>query len=132
MPEDFVGRAPSGFEGEVLIPKEEDPNKTMMLRDHRGGKKCPRCGTISDGPDWIVPKVWYVCLPWYKKALTNLTGAIAEFGTATIVARELTEIIKEWDGASVAWSCQREGESCIASILKCLCSVDVTQEEIAA
>jgi hypothetical protein len=71
MPEDFVGRALSGFEGEVLIPKEEDPNKTMMLRDHSGGKKCPRCGTISDGPDWIVPKVWYVCLLWVNVECTT-------------------------------------------------------------
>ena len=37
-----------------------------------------------------------------------MTGAVAECGIATIVARELTEIIKGRGGASVDWSCPRE------------------------
>lgn len=61
-----------------------------------------------------------------------MTGAVAECGIATIVARELTEIIKGWGGASVDWSCPRDGEPCIASILKYTSSAGVTQEEIVA
>lgn len=64
MPEDFVRRAPSGFEGEGFNPKDKNLDKTMMLRDRKGGKKCPRCGTITDRPQRGFLKVWYVCLPW--------------------------------------------------------------------
>jgi hypothetical protein len=65
-PVNFVGRVPRDFEGEEFSPKDRDLDKTMMLRDHNGGKKCPRCGyEITDRPSWSFDKVWYVCLPWY-------------------------------------------------------------------
>jgi hypothetical protein len=65
-PVNFVGRVPRDFEGEEFSPKERDLDKTMMLRDHNGGKKYPRPGyQITGRPSWSFHKVWYVCLPWY-------------------------------------------------------------------
>jgi hypothetical protein len=61
-----------------------------------------------------------------------VTGADTEWGGARDVASALPRIVKEWGGASVDWNCQREGESCIVSILECPYSVVVTQEEITA
>lgn len=61
-----------------------------------------------------------------------MTGAVSEWGDATNGASVLPGIIKDWGGASVDWSCQREGGSCIASIEKCPLRVTLALEEIAA